>query len=110
LAQLGLLAVAVNRTGDTTVAPFTGAVTVTPAAWLAAKAADTVDAPLTVTWQVPVPLQAPPQPEKVRPVPGVSVRVTWVLAAKVALQVVGQLMPVGLLLTVPLPVNCTVRE
>jgi hypothetical protein len=29
LAQLGLLAVAVNRTGDTTVAPFTGAVTVT---------------------------------------------------------------------------------
>jgi hypothetical protein len=33
-----------------------------------------------------------------------------VLAAKVALQVVGQLMPVGLLLTVPLPVNCTVRE
>jgi hypothetical protein len=64
---------------------------------------DTELAEVKVTEQVPVPLQAPPHPENVNPVPGTSVRATWVLAAKLALQVVGQLIPEGVLVTVPVP-------
>jgi len=52
------------------------------------------------TVQVPVPEQPPPlQPVKVEPVAAVAVRVTAVL--KLAAQDEGQLMPFGLLLTVP---------
>src|ERR1700722_722861 len=50
------------------------------------------------------PLHASPQPRKFEPAVGVSVRVTWVPAAKFALQLVGQLIPEGLLVTVPEPV------
>jgi hypothetical protein len=66
---------------------------------------------LIVTWQVPVPLQAPLQPPNVEPPVGVGVRVTTVLKAKLALQVPGQLIPLGEELTVPapLPVTATVR-
>jgi hypothetical protein len=39
--------------------------------------------------------------EKVAGAPGVAVSVTGVLAGKVALQVVGQLIPAGELVTVP---------
>jgi hypothetical protein len=61
-AQVGLLAVAVNCTGDATVAPFVGADTVTPAAGgvsLEAKVALTDVTEATVTVQlatVPQPL------------------------------------------------------
>jgi hypothetical protein len=58
--------------------------------------------------QVPVPLHAPPQPVKVQSFAGVAVRVTCVPEAKFALQVVGQLMPEGELVTVPLPLSPTV--
>jgi hypothetical protein len=61
-------------------------------------------AALIVTEQLPVPVQAPLQPAKVEPVPAAAVRVTTVPLLKFALQVLGQLMPVGLLLTVPVPV------
>jgi hypothetical protein len=54
--------------------------------------------------QVEVPEQAPDQPAKVEPVPGVAVRVTLVPLEKEALQVEPQLMPLGLLVTVPVPV------
>jgi hypothetical protein len=57
-----------------------------------------------VTLQVPVPLQAPLQPVNVDPALAVSVRVTTVPLLKLALQVLGQLMPLGLLLTEPVPV------
>ena len=50
----------------------------------------------------PVPLQAPLQPENPEPPPGVAVRVTWVPLLNVAEQVVGQLIPVGVLVTLPL--------
>jgi hypothetical protein len=53
--------------------------------------------------QVPVPEQPPPlQLVKLEPAAAVAVRVTDV--PKLAEQVVPQLMPLGLLVTVPLPV------
>ena len=58
-----------------------------------------------VTWQVPVPEQpAPLQPLKVEGAVAVAERVTIVLGAKPKEQVEPQLIPVGLLVTVPVPV------
>ena len=66
---------------------------------------------LTVTVQVAVPVQAPDQPAKVEPEEGVAVRVTEVPLLKVAAQVEPQLIPAGVLVTVPVPVpaGVTVR-
>ena len=60
---------------------------------------------LSVTVQLAVPLHAPDQPLKVAPLAGVAVRVTAVPLVNEALQVLPQLMPLGLLLMVPLPVT-----
>src|SRR5262245_60524810 len=54
-----------------------------------------------VTWHRPVPLQAPPQPLNVEPAAAVAVSVTTVRLVYLALHVGGQLMPVGVLVTVP---------
>jgi len=60
---------------------------------------------VTVTLHVPVPLQPPPvQPANVEPEAAVAVSVTMVPLLKFALHVPGQLIPVGLLVTVPVPV------
>jgi type VI protein secretion system component VasA len=56
-----------------------------------------------------VPLHALPYPENVKPEPAVAVSVTLVPDANEAEQVVGQLMPAGLLVTVPVPVTETVN-
>jgi hypothetical protein len=56
------------------------------------------------TAHVPVPLQAPDQPANVDPVLGVAVSVTGVPLVKLALHVVPQLIPEGLLVIVPVPV------
>jgi hypothetical protein len=48
-----------------------------------------------------LPLHAPPQPVKIQPLAGVSVKVSLVPESKAALQVVGQLTPLGELVTVP---------
>lgn len=61
-----------------------------------------------VTVQVFVPVQPPDHPAKLEPVAGVAVRVTAVPALKLAEHVVPQLMPLGLLVTVPLPVPARV--
>ena len=61
-------------------------------------------AALMVTWQEPVPVQAPLQPAKAEPAAGAWLRVTTVPELKLALQVAPQLMPVGEEVTVPLPV------
>jgi len=67
------------------------------------KLAVIVAAAVTVITHAPVPLQAPPQPVNVKPAAGVSVSVTWVFCANVAVQVEGQLIPAGVLVTVPVP-------
>ena len=59
--------------------------------------------------QPPLPLQAPPQLLKAQPPAGVGVKVTCDPPVKAWLHVDGQLMPEGLLATVPLPVTLTVK-
>jgi hypothetical protein len=68
------------------------------------KVAVTDSAAATVTLQVPVPVHAPLQPVKLLFVPGVSLSVTWLFCGKLAEHIVGQLIPAGLLVIVPLPV------
>jgi hypothetical protein len=58
-------------------------------------------------WHVE-PLQSPLKPENVDPDAGVAVRVMVVPLSKAALQVDGQLIPAGLLVTVPWPETVTV--
>ena len=57
-----------------------------------------------VSVQVAVPLQAPDHPAKNDPFAGVATNFTLVPEAKEAVQVDGQLMPAGVLVTVPLDV------
>jgi len=85
-------------------------VRVTAGLLLELKVAVTDSAADMVTLQLPVPEQAPLQPANVDPAPAVSVRVTTVPLLKLALQVLGQLMPLGLLLTEPVPVPATETE
>jgi len=63
-----------------------------------------------VSLQVDLPVHAPDQPWKNAPVPAFAVRVTVVPDVNDALQVGAQLIPAGLLVTVPLevPANVTV--
>lgn len=71
--------------------------------------ADTAFAAVMLTEQVvDVPEHAPDQPPNVLPEVGAAVRVTLWPAVKEAEQVAPQLMPDGLLVTVPLPVLVTV--
>jgi hypothetical protein len=58
---------------------------------------------IKVTLQAPAPLQAPDHPAKKEFTAGEAVSVTWVPLEKLAVQVLPQLMPTGLLLTVPPP-------
>jgi hypothetical protein len=64
----------------------------------------TAAAALSVTTQLPVPLQPPPlHPVKAEPALGVAVSVTTVPLTKSAAHVAPQLIPAGLLVTVPVP-------
>ena len=68
------------------------------------KVAVTVVAAESVTVRAPVPVQPPPlQPPKVEPAAGAAVSVTAVPFVKLAAQVGPQVMPAGLLVTVPAP-------
>ena len=59
-------------------------------------------------WHAPVPLHAPLHPANAEPAAGVAVSCTDVPEAKFALHVVPQLIPAGLLVTVPEPVPARV--
>lgn len=83
-------------------------VRVTAAPPLELKVAVTALAALIVTEQVPVPEHAPLHPAKVDPVDAVAVRVTLAPLVKLALQMLGQVMPEGLLVTEPDPVPASV--
>src|ERR1700677_681840 len=56
-----------------------------------------------VTWQEPVPLQAPLQPAKLQPGAGLAFRVTGVLAGYEFPHAPGQVIPPSMLVTVPPP-------
>ena len=71
---------------------------------LTVKVAVTARAVLMVTLQAPVPVQLPFQPVKVAPAAGAAVKLTVVPLVNEAEQVAPQLMPAGVLVTVPLPV------
>jgi hypothetical protein len=77
---------------------------------VAVNVAVTEVAALMVTAQVPVPEQAPLQPAKVEPAAGAAVSVTAVPGPKDCEQVAPQLMPAGLLVTVPEPVPLLVTD
>ena len=69
------------------------------------KVAVTVVAAETVTTHDPVPEHPPPlQPVKMEPAAGAAVSVTAVPLVKLAEQVAPQVIPAGLLVTVPVPV------
>lgn len=59
--------------------------------------------------QLAVPEQAPLQPEKTEPLAGVGVRVTEAPLVTEAEQLAPQLIPAGLLVTVPLPVPALLK-
>jgi hypothetical protein len=85
--------------------------TVTAMVGMGVKVAVTASSFVRVIAQVPVPVHPPDQPAKKKFVPGVSVSVTLVLIGKVAEHVpvvpVAQLMPAGVLVTVPVPPTVT---
>src|SRR2546425_12088513 len=87
------------------VAPAVGVMMEAAGGVMSVNVAVTVVAALRVTVQVPGPEQPPPvQPRKVEPAAGAAVSVTAVPLAKLAAQVAPQVMPAGLLVTVPAPV------
>jgi hypothetical protein len=67
------------------------------------KVATTARVDCMSTMQLAVPVQAPDQPTNVESLAGVAVSVTVVVAGKVAVQVPPQLMPLGALVTEPVP-------
>jgi hypothetical protein len=84
-------------------------VTLTDNVTACTKVAVTDSAAFIATVHPPLPLQAPPQLLRTQPLAGVGVKVTCDPPAKAWLQVDGQLIPAGLLATVPLPVTLTVK-
>ena len=75
------------------------------------KVADTFSAAIIVTVHVPTPLHpAPFHPEKIDPAAGAADSTTWVPCPKLAAQVAPQLIPDGLLVTMPAPVPPVVTD
>ena len=64
--------------------------------------------PVIVT--LPAAVQLPDQPANVEPEAAVALKVTAVLLLRIVVQVLPQLIPVGLLVTVPVPVPTRLTE
>lgn len=84
-------------------------VSVVIAGVVALKVAAADLAAVIVTAHVATPEQTPLQPPKVNPAAGVAVRVTETPLLKFALQMLGQLIPAGVLVTEPVPTTLTVK-
>ncbi|MGA2373877.1 MAG: hypothetical protein ABSF72_00050 [Candidatus Sulfotelmatobacter sp.] len=74
------------------------------------KVAVTEFAALNMMLQVALPVHPPLQPEKTSLAAGVSLSVTCVFCGKLAEHMPGQLIPGGLLVTVPAPVPAMVTD
>src|SRR5205809_2517740 len=86
-------------------APAVGVMVEAVGGVMSVSVAVTVVAALRVTVQAPGPEEQPPlRPLKVEPAAGAAVSVTAVPLAKLAAQVAPQVMPAGLLVTLPAPV------
>jgi hypothetical protein len=72
------------------------------------KSANTVCGPFKMIVQLPVPEHAPDQPLKNDPLGATALSVTDVPSLRVAEHCAGQLIPTGLLVTVPVPVPVSV--
>lgn len=94
--------------GELVTVPLPLALTVSVWGGKGVNVAPTLLAPFIVSAQVPAPEQAPDQPENVYPVEGEAVRVTVVPYVNPTEQVLGQEMPEGELVTVPVPLTLTV--
>jgi len=75
--------------------------------WLTLKVAVALKLPVIVTVHALSPEQAPLQPAKYDPGAAATVSLTFVLEVKALLQVGLQLIPAGVLVTVPEPVPAT---
>jgi hypothetical protein len=95
--------------GVLVIVPLPGPVMVNDKEPGAENAAETLVSAFKTTEHFPVPEQAPDQPAKEPFVAGVALRLTEVPASNVAVQVVPQLIPAGVLVIVPEPVEETVR-
>jgi hypothetical protein len=76
---------------------------------VALKVAVAALAAVILTAHVPTPEQTPLHPPKVKPAAGVAVRLTKAPLLKFALQVLGQVIPAGALVTAPVPTRLTVN-
>lgn len=78
-----------------------------PCAWVKVAVTLAFCPPASASWQF-VPLHAPVKPEKLKPEAGVAVRLTLLPPGKGAVHVPVQLIPAGVLVTVPFPETVTV--
>src|SRR5262249_21306835 len=103
-AALTAVRSSVTCTAFITVEPATSGLSVKMVVEFTANVAVTARAALIVTLHAVVPVQLRLQPVKVESVAATAVRVTAVLLVNDAVHAVPQEMPVGALVTVPLPV------
>ncbi|RKZ88811.1 MAG: hypothetical protein DRR19_12135 [Candidatus Parabeggiatoa sp. nov. 1] len=73
------------------------------------KVAVTFWAVFIVTWQIPVPVQAPRQPIKIESAKGVAVKVTGVSLIYCSVQSLPQSIPLPITLPLPVPALLTVK-
>jgi len=94
--------------GELVTVPLPVTVTVSVCGGSRLNIALTLSAPLITTAHAPVPVHAPDHPVNLYPTAAVAVRFTVVPCANVPVQLLVQEIPLGELVTVPLPLTFTV--